>query len=185
MLLTAAGGPVLLAQEAREAHSPLGGPLPAPEPEKPVPELPSPAVFQPPTPNTRPPSPNSRSSPSCTPKPPQERAIGEGGRGRWRSAAARSGLAMTMALRKLMVRHNVRLADPGPLPLLAPIDAPASRIKGYAATSGVDGEERDFSRRAGPNSTRRRSRSVGIAHDLNSDRWRVGLHRGRRARPSC
>ena len=55
-----------------------------------------------------------------------------------REGKGNSALALTIQLRRLMLRHGVRLVDPPPLDLLPPIEAERIRFRGVAATSAID-----------------------------------------------
>jgi hypothetical protein len=55
-----------------------------------------------------------------------------------RQGVGSGGLALTVALRQLMQRHNLRPVALPPLPLAEPVDAQILKVRGIAATGDVD-----------------------------------------------
>jgi hypothetical protein len=134
-----------ISQEPHEAHSFLAGPCAPAEPETPVPEPPCPARI-------------------AALKADIERLnarLEEAKDGKGKSA-----LAMTIALRKLAERHQIRSLDRRPLALLDPIDAPAIRFKGIAATDHVDDARMSFHRDCWPE-LRAADLKLCLNHDLS------------------
>jgi hypothetical protein len=62
-----------------------------------------------------------------------------------RGIGSTGGLALIVALRNLMDRHGLAHANPPPLPLSSPIDAPSIRIRAVGATTDLDLSRSRFS----------------------------------------
>jgi hypothetical protein len=158
-MLTAAGGPVIVAEtprrrgglEAQDWQEASEGPDIASEPEKPATDAPSPAVKLLSDKSFDAPDPERQAalaelaqlsvlySEAAAENERLAKVIEDAKQGKGSSA-----LGMSIALRKLAARHNVRPVDFAPLPLLEPIDAPQVRFKGIAASDHVDDGRMSF-----------------------------------------
>ena len=133
------------AQEPQGGREPLECPFVPPEPETPVPELPSPAVI------ASDPEREAAIAELAQLSVLHAKAAAENERLSQRIEDARLGkgssaLAMSIALRKLAVRHNIRPVEFAPMPLLPDLNSPAVRFKGIAASNHVDAARTSFHR---------------------------------------
>jgi hypothetical protein len=70
-------------------------------------------------------------------------------------------------MRKLVSRHDVRRAEPPPLPLLEPIDGDVVKIRGVAATADVDLDRTCFARDCWPEQLDPSKIRLLVSHDEN------------------
>ena len=71
-----------------------------------------------------------------------------------RQGIGSGGLALTVALGRLMQKHGLRPANPPPLALSLPIDAPSIRIRAIGATTDLEAAAGSAGPANGPGSTR-------------------------------